>query len=338
MILSIPQRFLPPKVVTPMPFLRTLKLCPLIIALASMTSTIWAQEQVRAPARPGKGLSFALGDYAEYLNTVYSGDKITSQFTTIMIATGQEGNLFVVEMLTVIDDKLSSRRNSYYDVQKASVQEDELIQSSRETISIAGKKLECVWEKRRNPGGTGTFWKSPELPFDQYAKVVMEGGSGQKLVTELVNFGPVPNEENKAMEFVKRLDKLNRESADLAAAKKARSLTFVYGLGGQNEYVLVNSPETRQRLGLTDEQAKQIQAIMRKADQDLTALRLSTLKGLNSDFADLKIDDKIRTSKRILDGAKAVNLETNGKVMKLLTQSSLRFFIKLWCKWLVRVR
>lgn len=74
------------------------------------------------------------------------------------------------------------------------------------------------------------------------------------------------------------------------------ALTFVFGLSGQTSFALVNLPETRRKLGLTDEQSAKIQPILKKADEDVTALRLKTLKSLAADFTKLELDEQRRVA------------------------------------------
>ena len=93
------------------------------------------------------------------------------------------------------------------------------------------------------------------------------------------------------------------ELLERADGVKPRSLTFIHGLSGQNQYILANSSETRRQLGLTGEQSEKIQSLVKKADEDLTELRLGTLKSTKVDFAELGLDEKRQVVRTILDGA-----------------------------------
>ncbi len=258
-----------------------------------------------------------LGDYAEYSNTLYTGEEKTILPTKIMIAVDVDGELNAVQVLSVEGDKLKSRSMIYFDRSQAKVEEGELLESGTETITIGDKKFQCTWEKRRNQGEIGTFWKCPELPFETFAKVQMEH-DGKKLITELIHFGPDINDEKKADAFAKRLKRFNRTSSNPTEVPETRSLSFVFGLSGQNQYALLNQPEIRQQISLSREQSKQIQALLQKADEEVTAVRLKTLKDAGSDFAELEADEKVRLVQTILASAKLINVEANRKVLDVL--------------------
>jgi len=98
-----------------------------------------------------------------------------------------------------------------------------------------------------------------------------------------------------------------------------RPLTFVFGLNGQNAFVLLSSDDARKELALSKLQAKEFSAILRRTDMALTDLRVKTLKGADKDFQDLDPADQSRLVRTILDGAKGVNASTMDQVRKLLT-------------------
>lgn len=138
-------------------------------------------------------------------------------------------------------------------------------------------------------------------------------------------------EENCRKEYLKlltdeqrrRFDELLGKPFDLdllkhADGKKRRSLTFIFGLTGETQFVLTSQPDVRKELALTAEQAEQIQSLAKKADQDVTALRLSTLNAVKADFSEVKDEEKTRIAKTILDGAASINRETNDKVWQIL--------------------
>ena len=285
--------------------------------LSSLRGNAYAQEKRPPKVRPGKGLEMILGDYAEYSNTLYTGEEKNILPSRIMIAVDIEGELNVVQVLSVEGDRLKSKSTIYYDRTQAKVEEGELLESGTETISIGDKKFQCTWEKRRNQGEIGTFWKCPELPFETFAKVQMEQ-DGKKLISELVHFGPDINDHKKADEFAKRLKRLNRTAPNSPEGAETRSFSFVFGLSGQNQYALLNLPEIRQQIALSREQAKQIQSLLKKADEEVTAVRLKTLKSIDSDFAELEADEKVRLVQTILANVKLLNVEANRKVLKVL--------------------
>ena len=101
---------------------------------------------------------------------------------------------------------------------------------------------------------------------------------------------------------------------------KPRCLTFIFGLSGQNQWQLAVIPETRRELELSDQQMQQIQTLADQADKDLTKLRLATLKGATADFPDLELTEKQRIVRVILDGAAAIDRETNRKVWRILDE------------------
>lgn len=120
-------------------------------------------------------------------------------------------------------------------------------------------------------------------------------------------------------DFVELLGKpFDQELLSRLAGKKPRSMTFVSGLTGQNQYALVNIPDTRQQLALTDAQASQLQALLKKSDADLTEVRLRVLKSTEQDFAELELDEQRRLVKVILEGAAAIQGETRRKVWQIL--------------------
>lgn len=102
-----------------------------------------------------------------------------------------------------------------------------------------------------------------------------------------------------------------------------RPLTFVFGLNGQNAYVLLSSPDVRKELALSPLQAREFSAILRRADMALTDLRIKTLQGADADFLDLPPAGQLRIVRRILDGAKRVHADTANQVKKLLTPEQL---------------
>ena len=291
--------------------------------LSSLHGNAYAQEKRPRQVRPGKGLEMILGDYAEYSNTLFAGEEKTILPSRIMIAVDIEGELNAVQVLSVEGDKLKSRSTIYYDRTQAKVEEGELLESGTETLTIGDKKFQCTWEKRRNQGEIGTFWKCSELPFETFAKVQMEQ-DGKKLVTELLHFGPDINDEKKADEFAKRLKRLNRTAPNPAKGPETRPLSFVFGLSGQNQYALLNVPEIRQQISLSREQSKQIQALLKKADDEVTAVRLNALKSIDSDFAELNADEKVRLVQTILARAKLINVEANRKVLDVLNKDQIK--------------
>ena len=112
----------------------------------------------------------------------------------------------------------------------------------------------------------------------------------------------------------------DRELLRHSDGTKPRSLTFVFGLSGQNPWQLAVIPAMRQTLALSDEQLQQIESLAKQADKDLTKLRLATLNGAAADFSDLPLKEKQRVVRAILDGAAASDVEMNQKVWQILDQ------------------
>ena len=158
--------------------------------------------------RPGKGMSIIPGDFAEYSNTEYQGEKKTVLHSTIMLARGTQDDMEAVQVISVKDGKLLSNRTVFYDLTQEKVERGELLKSGRETVDISGKKYECTWEKRRDRNVIATFWRCSDLPFEKYAKVQMEADDGRKMITELVLHGPDPSDNEAAQKFLKRLQDL----------------------------------------------------------------------------------------------------------------------------------
>lgn len=102
-----------------------------------------------------------------------------------------------------------------------------------------------------------------------------------------------------------------------------RPLTFVFGLNGQNAFVLLSSPDVRKELGLSPAQAREFSAILRRADMALTDLRVKTLQGADTDFFDASPATQLKIVRKILDGAKTTHSETADQVRKLLTPEQL---------------
>lgn len=163
------------------------------------------------PARPGKGMSMIPGDYAEYTNTQFVGERKTTLPSTIMVAIGKVEGLQGVTVFSVSDGKLISKKDIFYDLTRAKVEQGELLETGKETLTINGKKCECTWERRRNQNVVGTFWRSPDMPFEKLAKVQMEADDGRKMITELVLFGPDLANEKGTQEFLKRLKELSAQ-------------------------------------------------------------------------------------------------------------------------------
>lgn len=102
-----------------------------------------------------------------------------------------------------------------------------------------------------------------------------------------------------------------------------RPLTFVFGLNGQNAFVLLSSPDVRKELELSPAQAREFSAILRRADMALTDLRVRTLQGADADFLDASPATQLKIVRKILDGAKTIHSETADQVRKLLTPEQL---------------
>ena len=111
-----------------------------------------------------------------------------------------------------------------------------------------------------------------------------------------------------------------------SAGTKPRSLTFVFGISAQNSHVLLADPKTQQQLGLTEEQIDPYQALMKHEDEQLTAVRLGTLKALKSDFRELDAEEQDRAARTILDGAAKIFAQTNAGVIKILSPRQVEQF------------
>ena len=98
---------------------------------------------------------------------------------------------------------------------------------------------------------------------------------------------------------------------------KPRPLTFVFGLGGQNAFVLIGA--MRKDLGLSESQSKQVQALLKKTDQDLTKTRLEVLKGADKAFPDMTAEEQYHVVKTILASAATIHRETTAEIVKVLS-------------------
>lgn len=98
-----------------------------------------------------------------------------------------------------------------------------------------------------------------------------------------------------------------------------RPLTFVFGLTGQNWFVLMSSAETRKELELSKLQTTEFQRILTKADADMTAVRLAVLKGADKDFPDMTAGEQLAVAKKILDSATGIHQDAGRQISKLLT-------------------
>lgn len=165
--------------------------------------------------RPGKGMDLIPGDFAEYSNTEYFEGKATELSSTIMVSMGSQGEFQGVTVLFVKGDELTSAQNVLYDLSKERVKTGKLIDRGTGSINISGQSYDCVWEKRGNEDTTATFWTSPALPFEQYAKVEIEFKNGRKRTTKLVYFGPDTTESEKSRVFQKRLQKFIAQAANI---------------------------------------------------------------------------------------------------------------------------
>jgi hypothetical protein len=101
---------------------------------------------------------------------------------------------------------------------------------------------------------------------------------------------------------------------------KPKALTFIFPMRGDSAYFLLSSNEMQRALKISAEQATQIDTILKQADHDMTAVRLSVLKKLEKDFANLSADQKRQTVRAILDGVEPVHHEATRQVLKVLTR------------------
>jgi len=182
------------------------------LALLAFLPALAAEEIPNA--RPGKGMSLIPGDFAEYTNTQTKGDKTVGQITSIMVAVGQKDNHEGVMVINVRDGKPVSKRVVYYDLAKEKVERGELLENGEESLTIKDKTYKCTWEKRRDGETIATFWKSPDLPFEKYAKVQFVAPDGQKRTTELIHFGPDLADKEGNEKFLKRLEEFNSKLKD----------------------------------------------------------------------------------------------------------------------------
>ena len=136
--------------------------------------------------RPGKGMDLIPGDFAEYSNTEHVGGKATKMPSTIMVSTGPAGPHEAVLILMARGDEFVSSRIVHYDLSKEKPKEGQLVEEGKTSLIISGESHECSWEKRKIDGITITYWTSPGLPFEKYAKVEVAYRDGKKRVTELV--------------------------------------------------------------------------------------------------------------------------------------------------------
>ena len=174
----------------------------LIVLFASLALTSIGQSP---QVRPGKGMELIPGDMAEYSNTLYEGEKKTHLPSSIMISIGKQGEYEAVRMIMANGDKLQSVRTILFDLSKEKIKQGEVVETGTEKITICGKEYDCKWEKSVDNGMTATFWTSSQLPFEKYAKVVIEQ-DGKKQITELSFYDPMM----VSQEFVKFQTKLQK--------------------------------------------------------------------------------------------------------------------------------
>ncbi len=189
---------------------------PLFVVVAVLFALLvpmitWAQ----APqVRPGKGMEMIAGDFAEYTNTDYVDGKATPTPSTIMLSTGSDGPYEGVSIIMARGDEVVSARRLHYDLSKAKPKPGQLLEEGKTSLTIDGESYDCAWEKRKVEDGTIiTFWTSPQVPFEHYAKVEVIYPGGQKRLTELTTFGPDTLDPEKHNAFNTRLKKLSEQAA-----------------------------------------------------------------------------------------------------------------------------
>ena len=146
------------------------------------------------------------GDIAEYSNTLFKKKKKSDLPSIIMISTGKQGKYEGVRIIMADGDKLISNRTVLYDLSKEKLEKGKLIGSGTEKITLCGQEYNCNWEKRINNGVTTTIWRSNQLPFEKYARVVIEQ-DGKKQITELSFYDPMMMSQD-FIKFQTRLKKL----------------------------------------------------------------------------------------------------------------------------------
>ena len=178
----------------------------LLLLMVLYTSSALSSFGESPPIRPGKGMELIPGDVAEYSNTLYEGEKKADLPSTIMISAGKHGEYEKVRVIMADGDKLCSVNTVLFDLSKAKVKKGKVVDSGTEKITICGTEYDCTWEKRVDNGVTATFWTCSQLPFEKYARVVIEK-DGKKQITELSFYEPMMMSKD-FVKFQARLDKL----------------------------------------------------------------------------------------------------------------------------------
>lgn len=217
--------------------------------------------------------------------------------------------------------------------------------------ALTSRQANRLWEISMQASGPGVFGnnrivRALKLTPEQTERL---GEEAAKMVDEVTRLALDVDQDGKVIELKANAAKkeclkaslsvlTDQQRQDLAALmglpfhlellkvpndQLPRPLTFVFGLNGQNAYVLMSSPDVRKELELSPLQAREFSAILRRADLALTDLRLKTLQGADADFLDAGPATQLKIVRKILDGAKTIHADIADQVRKLLTPEQL---------------
>jgi hypothetical protein len=101
--------------------------------------------------------------------------------------------------------------------------------------------------------------------------------------------------------------------------KRPPSLTFIFGLGGANSYVLLGDASVRRELQLSEAQSETIKRLLQQGDKDLTAVRLDVLKNAGRDFSEMELAEKRRTVRAILARVAPIYQKKTSEILQVLS-------------------
>jgi hypothetical protein len=235
--------------------------------------------------------------------------------------------------------------------QEADIIDSMLVQQGPQLEAVLDRQQALrIWQIGLQAGGSAMFNSGRvrrvlNLTPEQLTKMSDESEKTVKRVTLLAKDPTVDRETIEEQAEIAKQESMKSSLAILTARQRAdlqvllgkpfdvellkypdgqapRPLTFVFGIDGKNAFLLVNS-SLKQELELSESQSKQIKEALQKNDKNLTAIRLSVLKGADKSFPDMSVDEQRRLVHTILTESARVHGETKQEVLQILSTEQL---------------